>query len=56
MLMFAEVASTRHTRGVMALSTTYKHPKGKMHDPKCFFFQKITMSLFRATFGNDIEV
>ena len=34
MLMFGEVAPTRRTRGVMALSTTYKHPEGKMHNKK----------------------
>ena len=25
---------------MMALSTTYKHPKGKMHNKKCIFFKK----------------
>ena len=43
MLMFGEVAPTRRTRGVMALSTTYKHPEGKMYDKKCIFFIKITL-------------
>ena len=43
MLMFGEVAPTRRTRGVMALSTTYKHPEGKMLNKKCIFFKKITL-------------
>ena len=35
-----EVAPTRCTRGMMAFSTTYKHPKGKMYNEKCIFFSE----------------
>ena len=34
MLLLFEVAPTRRTRGVMAFSTTYKHPEGKMYNKK----------------------
>ena len=34
MLMFGEVAPTRRTRGMMAFSTTYKHPEDKMYNKK----------------------
>ena len=33
-LRFGEVAPNRRTRGVMAFSTTYKHPEGKMYNKK----------------------
>ncbi len=39
-LMFCEVAPTRCTRGMMAFSTTYKHPKVKMDNEKCIFFSE----------------
>ena len=48
MLMFGEVAPTRRTRGVMALSTTYKHPKGEMHNKKCIFFKKKSRRVCKA--------
>ena len=34
MLLLFEVAPTRRTRGVMAFSTTYKHPEDKMYNKK----------------------
>ena len=33
-LRFGEVAPNRRTRGVMAFSTTYKRPEGKMYNKK----------------------
>ena len=39
-LRFGEVAPNRRTRGVMAFSTTYKHPEGKNVQQKMIFFKK----------------
>ena len=38
--ILGELATSSRPRGMMAISTTYKHPKGKMYDKKMHFFKK----------------